>query len=98
MRNRITDWAVWLSSSDPFIPPTAEINTIDDIERLCPQVRQILNEARSVRHRRRADWADYEFFKSALKSKVGWWSPDERLQTCMAYELSIRALVDALHI
>lgn len=98
MHNRITDWAIWLQDSDPFVPPSAEINTIGDIERVCPAVRQILNEARSVRHRRRADWDDYEFFKSLLKSQVGWWAKDERLQTCKAYELSIKALTDALHI
>ena len=98
MRNRNMYWADWLQNSDPFIPPTAEISSLDDIERVCPELRQILDEAQAIRQRRRADWNDYARLKRRLKSLIGWWSPDHRLQTCEAYELSIRALADALHI
>lgn len=98
MRDRITEAADWLQATDAYVPPIRECRTLDDIVRVSPAVGQILDEARAVRSRRRADWNDYEFYKSLLKSQVGWWSPTEILQTCHCYEVCIKALTDALHI
>ncbi|MHC2066544.1 hypothetical protein ACYFX5_03645 [Bremerella sp. T1] len=98
MHNRITDAALWVDKIDPWIPPTAEINSLDDIKQACPAVRRILNRARNLRRYRRPHWRHYEAFKAKLTIYVGWHAEDERLRSSRCYELCISALTKELRI
>ena len=67
--------------------------TFDDIVFFAPQVGEILDRARKSR----GDWSRrYEDHKRQLQSHVGWWAKLQILRTCEAYDVSIKALCDAL--
>lgn len=69
--------------------------TIKEIVAIEPQIGGVLRQASKVK---KADWPDYSSFKQQLMPLVGFYSPNKRLRTSSAYEITIQQLVTALNL